>query len=78
MSLPDKKSVLTFVGGAAAAIFGAKFAKSRTAHKIAVHGVANGLRIKDDALKTIESIREEAQDIYEEAKRRDAAARTGE
>jgi hypothetical protein len=74
MTLPSKKSVLTFIGGAVTAVAGAKFVKSKTAHNIAVHGVANGLRIKDDALRTIENIREEAQDVYEEAKRSDVSA----
>jgi len=70
MKLPSKASVLTFVGGSAAAIAACSFVKSKAAHNLAVRGVAGGMRIKDNALKTVEGIREEALDIYEEAKRK--------
>jgi hypothetical protein len=69
MKLPSKTGVLTFVCGAFAVIVGGAFVKSKTAHKLAVKGVAGGMRLKDDALRTFETIREEAQDVYEEAKR---------
>ncbi|MDR0570800.1 MAG: DUF6110 family protein [Clostridiales Family XIII bacterium] len=69
MELPNKTFLITFVGGAAAALAARAFAKSKTAHKLAVRGVAGGLRVRDNALKKVETIREEAQDIYEEARR---------
>jgi hypothetical protein len=72
MHKPTKAEVLTFATGALAALVGAKFAKSKTARKLAVHGVAGGLKLRDDTARTLESIREEAQDIYEEARRADA------
>ncbi|GBU23365.1 hypothetical protein R80B4_03282 [Fibrobacteres bacterium R8-0-B4] len=58
-----------FIMGVLAAIIGVRFLKSKVARKIAVRGVAEGLRLKSDALRNFEEIREEAQDIYEEAKR---------
>lgn len=68
MKLPNR-TVLTFAAGAVAALAAGKFLKSKTAHNLAVRGVAGGMRVKDAALKTAENIREEALDIYEEAKR---------
>jgi hypothetical protein len=62
-------NVLIFACGGVASLIGACFLKSKTAHKLAVRGVANGMRLKNDALRKAEAIREEAQDIYEEAKR---------
>jgi hypothetical protein len=50
---------------------GVAFLKSKAAHTLAVNGVAGGLRLKNDTVKKIETIREEAQDIYEEARRKD-------
>ncbi|MDR3119749.1 MAG: DUF6110 family protein [Clostridiales bacterium] len=69
MQLPNKTGVLTFVGGAFEAIVGGAFVKSKAAHKLAVKGVVGSLRLKDDAVRKFETIREEAQDVYEEAKR---------
>jgi hypothetical protein len=67
MIKPSRKSVITFLLGAAASVVGAKFASSKMAHKIAVNSVAGGMRLKNEALRKVEIIREEAQDIYEEA-----------
>ena len=69
MEKPSKSDVITLAIGAATALLGAAFLKSKTAHKLAVHSVAGGMRIKDNALRKVETIREEAQDIYEEARR---------
>ncbi|MDR2501653.1 MAG: DUF6110 family protein [Oscillospiraceae bacterium] len=77
MKLPNKSAVHTFAAGALAAIIGAKFVKSKTAHKLAVRGVAGSLRLKDGAVRTFETIREEAQDVYEEARRESDKSRHG-
>ena len=69
MKTPSKAAVLTFAAGAAASLIGAKFAASKTARRMAVRGLAEGMRLKDEALKAVESIREEACDLYEEARR---------
>ena len=69
MSKPSKTDVLIFSFGAVASLVGAAFAASKTAHKLAVRGVAGSLCMKDNALQKIETIREEAMDIYEEARR---------
>ncbi len=66
-----------FIMGVIAAVIGARFLKSKTAHKLAVRGTAEGLRLKSDALRKFEEIREEAQDIYEEAKRETDQGKSG-
>jgi hypothetical protein len=58
-----------FLWGIIAALAVPAFVKSKTAHKLAVNGVAGGMRIKDEAVRKAEVIREEAVDIYEEARR---------
>lgn len=62
-------SVVTFVVGAAAALAASAFASSKSAHRLAVSGLAEGIRFKDGVIKKVETIREEAVDIYEEARR---------
>ncbi|MDR3271261.1 MAG: DUF6110 family protein [Peptococcaceae bacterium] len=69
MKLPERTSLLIFAGGALAALVGAAFTKSKPVHKLAVHSVAKGLQLKEGAVRKVENIREEAQDVYEEAKR---------
>ena len=49
------------VGAAAVTILG-----SKTARDIAVAGVAEGMRIRDDVIATLNSIQEDAQDLYTE------------
>ena len=63
-----KPTVLSFIGGVAATVVGTKFLKSSTARKIAVNSIASGLKLKDDAVSTYETIREDAQDLCYEAK----------
>lgn len=62
------KALWTFVGGMATALVGAKFAKSDKARELAVHSMASTMKMKDDAMATFESLKEDAQDIYHEAK----------
>jgi hypothetical protein len=70
MRKPERTTVIAFAIGAAASLIGAKFAKSKAARRLAVRGVAGGIRLKDDALRKAGEIREEAQDVYEEARRK--------
>ncbi len=69
MRRPERHHVYTFLGGVAAAFIIPAFAKSRTAHRLAVNGMAGGMRLKDEAVRKAEMIREDAADIYEEARR---------
>jgi hypothetical protein len=67
--LEDGK-LLAFALGAAAALFVPKALKGSRARKAAVCAVAKGMRLRDDARSAFEEIREDAQDIYCEAKER--------
>ena len=49
------------VGAAAVTILG-----SKTARDIAVAGVAEGMRIRDDVISALNGIQEDAQDLYTE------------
>ena len=60
-----------FMGGVAAGIF----ARSKTARKACVNGIAKGMLLKDSAAEALQNIKDEAQDIYEEAKAKAAAER---
>ena len=57
------------VGGVAAGIF----ATSKCARKIAVKSMAAGMQTRDNIKAGWESIKEEAEDLYEEAKEEAAA-----
>lgn len=57
-----------FAGGVAAGIF----ARSKTARKACVNGIAKGMLLKDSAAEVLQNIRDEAQDIYEEAREKAA------
>jgi hypothetical protein len=70
----EKSDVLTFLGGAAAAVAAIKFFKSRAAHKIAVNTVAGVMKVQDKATEGFERVYEEAQDVYAEAKAKAAAS----
>ena len=56
--LLKNKTVLSFVGGIAATIAGAKFLKSDKARTMAVKSLASGMKLKDDAMATYETINE--------------------
>lgn len=64
------KKALFFVGGAAAALIGSKCLKSETARNLCVKGLAAGMRMKDEALEKFNNIKEEAADIYHDAKKK--------
>ncbi len=62
-----KKHGLAFAAGMAAAAIGKKILKSEAVHQATVKAVAKGLSIKDEAQSTINTIKEESQDLYAEA-----------
>ncbi|MCD7951256.1 MAG: DUF6110 family protein [Erysipelotrichaceae bacterium] len=68
MSLLTNKKVWAFVGGVVTTVATQNFVKSKTARDLAVKGLANGMRIKDEASESFETIKEDAKDIYYEAK----------
>jgi hypothetical protein len=69
----EKSDVLTFLGGAAAAVAAIKFFKSNLSHKIAVKTMVGVLKVQDKATVGFERVYEEAQDVYAEAKAQAAA-----
>jgi len=63
-----KKKVLTFVAGTAAGLILPPIVKSKAARKAAVTVTAKGMQLKDDARSAFETIKEDAEDVYAEAK----------
>jgi len=61
------KKTLAFIGGFATAVIGAKAAKSQAARKAVVHTVAGGIKVYNGAVSALETIKEDAQDLYNEA-----------
>ncbi len=55
-----------FVGGIAAAIAGKSIAKSNSVRKLAVKGMANTMKLQQDAAYQLETMKEDAQDIVQE------------
>jgi len=64
------KKALFFVGGVAVAVVGSKVLKSDKTRKLCVNGLAGGMRLRDKALETFHNIKEEATDIYHDAKKK--------
>jgi hypothetical protein len=69
MGLSLKSSLIGFAAGAAATALGVKAAKGRRLRAAAVKGLAAGISFKEEVLARVETIREDAQDLYEEARR---------
>lgn len=72
LSFLGRKKLWAFVGGVAAGLVLPPLVKSKTARKAAVSVVAKGMGIKDDAKAACEAIKEDAQDVYAEAKQKAA------
>lgn len=68
MSFWKSKELWTFVGGIALTTVVPAILKSKPAHNVAVSAVAKSMEIKDDTQTRVASVKEDAQDIYEEAK----------
>ncbi len=59
---------LFFIGGVASTIVSRKAAESKVARGLCVKGLAKAMKLYDDAKAGLHSIREEAEDIYADAK----------
>lgn len=70
MSFFKKDRVLSFLGGATIATIGAITVKTGYARKAAVHVMAGGMKLQDSAVRGFETVKEDAQDIYNESKER--------
>ncbi len=55
-----------FVGGIAAAVAGKAVAKSDSVRKLAVKGMASGMKLQQDAAYKLETMKEDAQDLVQE------------
>lgn len=64
------KKVWSMVGGIAIGLVAPSVLKSQTARKAAVNVVAKSMSLKDSATATCVSIKEDAQDVYAEAKQK--------
>lgn len=72
LSTIKKKKRYAFIGGAVAGLILPPILKSKTIHKAAVCVTAKGMGIKDGAVATYETIKEDAQDVYAEARKKAA------
>ena len=68
---------IAFAGGVAAALVGAKVAKSPKTRELCVAGMAKGMKLQQDARVTLQNMKEDAQDLCAEAKQK-AAQETAE
>ena len=57
-------------GGVAAALVGAKVAKSPKTRELCVAGMAKGMKLQQDARVTLQNMKEDAQDLCAEAKQK--------
>ncbi len=64
----EKGNIGLFIGGAVFSLVAANFLKSKSCKKLCVQTLAKGLGLKDDVEHRIATIKEEAEDLYNEAK----------
>ena len=74
---PRAVSPFIEAGGVAAALVGAKVAKSPKTRELCVAGMAKGMKLQQDARVTLQNMKEDAQDLCAEAKQK-AAQETAE
>ncbi|MFI3207486.1 MAG: DUF6110 family protein [Clostridia bacterium] len=67
-SFLKKECAVCFIGGAIAGLVGLKVAKHPKTRELAVKAIAKGLQAKDCVEEKVANIREDAEDIYVEAK----------
>lgn len=65
---PIGKNALLFLGGVLFGTAGVKMLASKDAKKAYTHCTAAALRAKDEVMKTVTKVQENAEDIYAEAK----------
>ena len=63
----ENTKVLCFIGGAAAAVIGAKILKCPKTRELCVKGLAGGMKMKHDAQTAMQNLKEDAQDVYFDA-----------
>ncbi|MDR5587234.1 MULTISPECIES: DUF6110 family protein [Clostridium] len=63
------EKLMIFAGGVVAGTLGLKALKSKTAKKIYVSTLANGMKLQQDAQNLFETMKEDAQDICYEARK---------
>jgi len=63
-----KEKTLIFIGGIATAIVGTKILKCPKTRETCVKTLAHGMNFCDEAKASVQNMREEAEDIYKEAK----------
>jgi gas vesicle protein len=62
------KYLIGFGAGVAAAVLAYRAYKSKKLRKVLVKAVAQGIKLRDDAKHTLNSIKEDAEDLCAEAK----------
>ena len=63
-----KEKTLIFLGGIVTAIVGAKILKCPKTRQVCVKTLAHGMNFCDEAKASVQNMREEAEDIYTQAK----------
>ncbi len=63
-----KECALCFLAGAAVGAVGLKFIKTEKARSLAVQGIAQGMMAKDCVMEEVSNLREEAEEICNEAR----------
>ncbi len=66
-NLFGKEKMAYFVGGIALSVLGSALTKNGTMRKIAVNGLAKGMKLQQNAVSCYEGMKEEASDLYAEA-----------
>ncbi len=61
---------LFFIGGIASTIIGRKAIKAKATRSVCVNGLAKAMLLLDEAKAGLHSVREEAEDIYADAKKK--------
>ena len=62
------EKTLLFLGGLVSGIAGVHLVKSKTARTACVNVLAKGMKLHNDAQVTLETMKEDAQDIFAESK----------
>lgn len=63
-----KEKTLCFIGGAIAGLVGLKVVKAKKTRELTVKAIAKGMTMKDCLMEEAANMREEAEDICNEAK----------
>lgn len=72
------EKLLSFLGGAAAVIVGTKILKAPKTRELCVKGLASGITAKNNAMATIQNLKEDAEDLCADAREQAAKAEDAE